>query len=197
MQKIKFNSSPNLQKMSPLNLSNVEDWKNQAPYTGDPIQQFLKWYDWQSHEHRVELAEFIGHYCYDSIFSLFKNDAVKIYAFKEYLNGLKSNNANTLRILRFIDEIIEFIVDINEAAENRFFNWEELLDELPDVTSLFSVINELPDRSRKWSFTYLQWQRFKAHYSFFGNDYSLTNRAASRNNQEDLTDSDLFDSLEL
>ena len=142
--------------------------------TNNPLDQFLGWFEERSGEHQMELAEFMGHFCYPALYSRLRSTFEKVFAFKEYLKKNKRDLTRSVRILKFVDEVVEFVLEINQAAENMHYNREELLDELPDIVSLQSLITRLPERNQKWTYTYLQWQRFKTQFSFFrGEDISL------------------------
>jgi len=131
------------------------------------INQFLTWFDQRCSEQQLEISEFMGHFCYQSLYTKLASTMEKIFAFREYLLLNKLDPANSVRILQLVDEVMDMILDINHAAENKFYNKEELLDELPDIVSLQSIITHLPERNQKWNYTYLQWQRFKSQFTIF------------------------------
>src|SRR5690349_18826192 len=67
------------------------------------IDEFLKWFSQQSEEHQVELAEFIGFFCYRKLFQSFISNEAKIFAFREYLHSFQNNYEGSIKFLKFID----------------------------------------------------------------------------------------------
>jgi len=136
-------------------------------YDSHPIELFLQWFEERPEEHQVEIAEFIGHFCYEKLLVACETDAGKIYACEQYLKSNEGIIENEEKLLLFIDDVIEFIVEINEIADSSEFACEEVIYELPNIISLYSMINELPKRTTRWLMTYHDWQRFKKQFSFF------------------------------
>ena len=132
-----------------------------------PIEMLLEWFEARPVEHQLELSEFIGHFCYEKLFLACETDAEKIFACMEYLKSCEGDIEHEKKLLLFIDDIIEFIVEINEIADSSVFACEEVIYELHDIISLYSMINELPQRSKKWLMTYHEWLRFKKQFTIF------------------------------
>ncbi|HYV95256.1 MAG TPA: hypothetical protein VE978_26005, partial [Chitinophagales bacterium] len=142
-------------------------------YTLYPVQMFLRWFDQRPIEHQLELSEFIGHFCYEKLFITCETDGAKIFACREYVKSCVGNWEREEKLLLFIDDIIRFIVEVNEIADSGLFACEEVIYELRDIISLYSMINELQQRSNKWLVTYHEWLSFKKNFSFFSDTEPL------------------------
>jgi hypothetical protein len=131
------------------------------------VEMFLQWLRQCPPEHQLELAEFIGYLCYEKLYGSLETMGEKIYACTEYLKSYTGDEEKEEKLLLFINDIMEFIVEINEIADNSLFASEEIIYALSDIVSLYSLINELPQRSMKWLVTYHKWLAFKKDFPFF------------------------------
>lgn len=132
-----------------------------------PLHLFSEWIGECMPEHQIELAEFIGHFCYPKLFATCNSLGEKIFALREYLKVSEGIIDQEEKLLLFIDEIIEFIKEINEIAYEDDSAFRKVMSELHNVTSLKLLQKELPDRMETWIITYEKWQDFKMKFSFF------------------------------
>ncbi|HYV92223.1 MAG TPA: hypothetical protein VE978_10585 [Chitinophagales bacterium] len=137
-------------------------------YSGNhPLQLFSKWFEECLPEHQIELAEFIGHFCYPELFIACETIGAKIFAFRQYLKANEGNFEQERKLLLFIDEIIEFMGEINEIVYENTLVSKEIRAEFRNIASLHFLPEELPERIRMWLITYEKWQLFKTKFSFF------------------------------
>ncbi len=138
----------------------------------DPLHAFAEWIRNQPYDQQIEIVEFVGYFCYRPLFTSLGSNEAKIFAIHEFLNSLGNNSRASGKLLEFVDEVLQFIKEINRDAESSLFNRGELIKELPGITSLYSMITNLSGRNRQWSYCFMRWQQFKLQEKEnFGHSY--------------------------
>jgi chlorite dismutase len=171
----------NMKKVNLHAESHSQENREKNNYTvNHPLQSFSQWFDECFAEHQLVLAEFAGNFCYKKLFLACETYGEKIFAFKEYLKASEGIVEHEGKVLLFIDDIIEFIRETNEIAYTNVIAYEEVKEELRNITPLDTHPEVLPERTRDWEITYEKWQRFKMRFRFFNsrvkNSVSINHR---------------------